>query len=207
MSSPFQDFQYRQFKEKIISKNIGAQECRELALIFIHELKPFYEGILSVKGMESFEPLKSVDDYLEQNLEKLDHSVLEGYINLCNETGAIVGEADETSLFSEEEIIDMANQYYEAVKELPKKEQVATDYAFSIMGSLYYLIRFFQKDDAQNDNILSNTIELFDYLIEEMLIDFNEEYFELTGISVLDNIVKKMNERGKIGLIRLYSRN
>lgn len=48
--------------------------------------------------MESFSELKTVGKYVEENINNLDLDILMKYLTLCNETGSIVGEGDETEI-------------------------------------------------------------------------------------------------------------
>lgn len=188
----FNDHMYDQLKEKIVSSSGDISQYRRLMMIILHQLQPFLESILKIDGMERFEQLKHFNDYIASHIDDLESNKLKKYIVLCDETGVIVGEGEASSLFSDEEIIDMREKYYASVETRSGREKIISDYAFSIFEALYYLLCFFEFDGTEEGSITDRVIDLCEYVFEEWLVDLNEELFELEGVSFLNTIISLM---------------
>lgn len=176
-----------ELKEKIEKNQIDILKATRMGLIILHELEWYYQHILDLKSMEPFSELKNIGNYVEENINNLDLNILMRYLTLCNETGSIVGEGEETEIFSEEEILVIRDQYYTEIQGLKGDSKISNEYAFCIMGALYYIISYFQllKEKSPKECLL-NIISCF---FEDMLVDFNDELYSLSKISFIDSTV------------------
>ena len=109
---------YTELIECIENSDINATKARSLGVIILRRLEKYYRHILELDSMEPFSELLAVRSYVEENINNLDSDVLSRYIVLCNETGAIVGEADEVEIFTEEQILAISKKYYEEIQEV-----------------------------------------------------------------------------------------
>ncbi|MBR4085727.1 MAG: hypothetical protein IKK33_15740 [Lachnospiraceae bacterium] len=170
---------YTELIECIENSDINATKARSLGVIILRRLEKYYRHILELNSMEPFSELLMLRSYIEENIDNLDADVLNRYIALCNETGgAVVGEADETELLTEEEILLISEKYYEEIQEAEGECRISYEYAYCIMGALYYLINYFWLIE---DSIKERLRNLLSCLFEEYLVDFSEELADLTN--------------------------
>ena len=175
LSSAYDENSYLQLKEQIEKTEIDEAKSRRLNLVILQQLEPCYQRILSLEGMEAFAKLKEFREYAELNIDSFEPDILGEYIVLCNETGQIVGEGEESELFSDEEILLMREKYYAKDKRLSDEDELMRDYGFNIFCSLYYIISFFKIREKDKDKVKKRIEKLLSYIFEDMLIDFNEK--------------------------------
>jgi len=180
---------YLQLRERIKETEMDIAKGRRMILIILKQLEPYYQRLLSLESMGPFAKLKGFREYAELNINSFEPGVLEEYVVLCNETGQIVGEGEESELFSEEEISDMREKYYTEIHALSEEDQLVSDYGYNIFGSLYYIMSFFKFGEEDRDKIKNRVERLIDYIFMDMLPDFNEDLYDLSGISFIDPTV------------------
>ncbi len=185
---------YTEVIECIENSALSAIKARHLGVIILQRLEKYYRHILELDSMEPFSELLAVRSYVEENINNLDSDVLSRYIVLCNETGAIVGEADEVEIFTEEQILAISKKYYEEIQEVEGECKVSNEYAYCLMGALYYLINYFLLIE---DSIKESLLNILSCLFEDLLVDFSEELMNLINedfIEVtLELLVKEIN--------------
>ncbi|MBR6665653.1 MAG: hypothetical protein IKL22_08075 [Lachnospiraceae bacterium] len=185
---------YTEVIECIENSALSAIKARRLGVIILQRLEKYYRHILELDSMEPFSELLAVRSYVEENINNLDSDVLSRYIVLCNETGAIVGEADEVEIFTEEQILAISKKYYEEIQEVEGECKVSNEYAYCLMGALYYLINYFLLIE---DSIKESLLNILSCLFEDLLVDFSEELMNLINedfIEVtLELLVKEIN--------------
>ena len=185
---------YTELIECIENSDINARKARNLGVIMLQRLEKYYRHILELDSMEPFSELLAVRSYVEENINNLDTDVLSRYIVLCNETGSIVGESDEAEIFTEEQILSISKKYYEEIQEVEGECKISNEYAYCIMGALYYLINYFLLIE---DSIKESLLNISSCLFEDFLVDFSEELMTLTNedfIEVtLELLVKEIN--------------
>lgn len=189
MSSAYNESRYLQLKERIEKTEMDVAKSRRLILIILQQLEPYYQCLLSLESMEPFAKLKGFCKYVKLHINGIEPDVLEEYILLCNETGQIVGEGEESKLFSEEDILLMREKYYTEIHTLSDEHKLVSDYGYCIFGSLYYIISFFQFSTEDADKMKKRVEKLVSYIFEDMLLDFNEEFYGLSNISFIDSTV------------------
>lgn len=189
LNSAYDENSYLQLKEQIEKTEIDEAKGRRLNLVILQQLEPYYQCLLSLEGMEAFAKLKEFREYAELNLDSFEPDILQEYIVLCNETGQIVGEGEESELFSDEEILLMREKYYAKDKRLSDEDELITAYGYCIFASLYSVISFFKMREKDKDKVKKRTEKLLSYIFEDMLIDFNEELYALSGISFINSTV------------------
>lgn len=185
---------YTEVIECIENSALSAIKARRLGVIILQRLEKYYRHILELDSMEPFSELLAVRSYVEENINNLDSDVLSRNIVLCNETGAIVGEADEVEIFTEEQILAISKKYYEEIQEVEGECKVSNEYAYCLMGALYYLINYFLLIE---DSIKESLLNILSCLFEDLLVDFSEELMNLINedfIEVtLELLVKEIN--------------
>lgn len=185
---------YTEVIECIENSALSAIKARRLGVIILQRLEKYYRHILELDSMEPFSELLAVRSYVEENINNLDADVLSRYIVLCNEIGAIVGEADEVEIFTEEQILAISKKYYEEIQEVEGECKVSNEYAYCLMGALYYLINYFLLIE---DSIKESLLNILSCLFEDLLVDFSEELMNLINedfIEVtLELLVKEIN--------------
>lgn len=186
MNSAYDKNCYLQFQEQIEKTEMDEAKTRRLDLVILQQLEPYYQRLLSLEGMEAFAKLKEFREYAELNIDSFEPDILDEYIVLCNETGQIVGEGEESELFSDEDILFMREKYYAQVKELSDEDKLVSDYGYCIFGSLYYIMSFFKIREKDKDKVKKRVEKLISYIFEDMLLDFNEELYNLSGISFIN---------------------
>lgn len=189
MSSAYNESRYLQLKERIEKTEMDVAKSRRLILIILQQLEPYYQCLLTLESMEPFAKLKGFCEYVKSHINGIEPDVLEEYILLCNETGQIVGEGEESELFSEEDILLMREKYYTEIHTLSDEHKLVSDYGYCIFGSLYYIISFFQFSTEDADKMKKRVEKLVSYIFEDMLLDFNEELYGLSNISFIDSTV------------------
>ncbi len=187
MNNSFDVNKYLVLKNYIEKNKIDVIKATRIGLVLLHELEMYYQHILGLKSMEPFSELKTFRKYVEENTNNLDLNVLNKYLVLCNETGSIVGEKEETEVFTEEEILLISEKYYTEIEFLKEERKISNEYAYCIMGSLYYIINYFLF--LMEDNIKEPMQNLLEYLFEDMLVDFNEELYNLKNISFINSTI------------------
>lgn len=192
MSHAFDENSYLRLKEQIEKAEIDEAKGRRLNLVILQQLEPYYQRLLSLEGMEAFAKLKEFREYAELNIDSFDADILGEYITLCNETGQIVGEGEESELFPDEEIIFMREKYYTKVKRLSDEDELISAYGYCIFGSLYSIMSFFKIREKDKDKVKRRIEKLLSYIFEDMLIDFNEELYDLSGISFTNSTVNRL---------------
>lgn len=80
--------------------------------------------------MALFSELETIGKYVEENINNLDLDILMRYLTLCNENGSIVGESEETEIFTEEEILIISDQYYAEVQGLKEESKISNEYSY-----------------------------------------------------------------------------
>lgn len=153
MDSAYDENSYLQLKEQIEKTEMDEAKGRRLDLVILQQLEPYYQRLLSLEGMEAFAKLKEFREYAELNIDSFEPDILDEYIVLCNETGQIVGEGEESELFSDEDILFMREKYYAQVKELSDEDKLVSDYGYCIFGSLYYIMSFFKIREKDKDKV------------------------------------------------------
>lgn len=153
MDSAYDENSYLQLKEQIEKTEMDEAKGRRLDLVILQQLEPYYQRLLSLEGMEAFAKLKEFRKYAELNIDSFEPDILDEYIVLCNETGQIVGEGEESELFSDEDILFMREKYYAQVKELSDEDKLVSDYGYCIFGSLYYIMSFFKIREKDKDKV------------------------------------------------------
>lgn len=189
MNSAYDKNCYLQFQEQIEKTEMDEAKVRRLDLVILQQLEPYYQRLLSLEGMEAFAKLKEFREYTELNIDSFEPDILDEYIVLCNETGQIVGEGEESELFSDEDILFMREKYYAQVKELSDEDKLVSDYGYCIFGSLYYIMSFFKIREKDKDKVKKRVEKLIAYIFEDMLLDFNEELYDLSGSSFINSTV------------------
>lgn len=189
MGSAYDENSYLQLKEQIEKTEMDEAKGKRLDLVILQQLEPYYQRLLSLEGMEAFAKLKEFRKYAELNIDSFEPDILDEYIVLCNETGQIVGEGEESELFSDEDILFMREKYYAQVKELSDEDKLISDYGYCIFGSLYYIMSFFKIREKDKDKVKKRVEKLISYIFEDMLLDFNEELYDLSGISFINSTV------------------
>lgn len=189
MNSAYDKNCYLQFQEQIEKTEMDEAKGKRLDLVILQQLEPYYQRLLSLEGMEAFAKLKEFRKYAELNIDSFEPDILDEYIVLCNETGQIVGEGEESELFSDEDILFMREKYYAQVKELSDEDKLISDYGYCIFGSLYYIMSFFKIREKDKDKVKKRVEKLISYIFEDMLLDFNEELYDLSGISFINSTV------------------
>lgn len=189
MNSAYDENSYLQLKEQIEKTEMDEAKGKRLDLVILQQLEPYYQRLLSLEGMEAFAKLKEFRKYAELNIDSFEPDILDEYIVLCNETGQIVGEGEESELFSDEDILFMREKYYAQVKELSDEDKLISDYGYCIFGSLYYIMSFFKIREKDKDKVKKRVEKLISYIFEDMLLDFNEELYDLSGISFINSTV------------------
>lgn len=189
MSSAYNESRYLQLKERIEKTEMDVAKSRRLILIILQQLEPYYQCLLTLESMEPFAKLKGFREYVKLHINSIEPDVLEEYILLCNETGQIVGEGEESELFSEEDILLMREKYYTEIHTLSDEHKLVSDYGYCIFGSLYYIISFFQFSTEDADKMKKRVEKLISFIFEDMLLDFNEDLYDLSNISFIDSTV------------------
>lgn len=189
MSSAYSESRYLQLKERIEKTEMDVAKSRRLILIILQQLEPYYQCLLTLESMKPFAKLKGFREYAKLHINGIEPDVLEEYILLCNETGQIVGEGEESELFSEEDILLMREKYYTEIHTLSDEHKLVSDYGYCIFGSLYYIISFFQFSTEDADKMKKRVEKLISYIFEDMLLDFNEDLYDLSNISFIDSTV------------------
>lgn len=189
MTSAYNESRYLQLKERIKKTEMDVAKSRGLILIILQQLEPYYQCLLSLESMQPFAKLKGFREYAKLHINSFEPNVLQEYIVLCNETGQIVGEGEESELFSEEEILLMREKYYTEIHALSEEHKLVSDYGYCIFGSLYYMISFFKFGTEDADKMKKRVEKLISFIFEDMLSDFNEDLYALSNISFIDSAV------------------
>lgn len=117
-------------------------------ILFTMELwiQPFVELILSMESMQSFSSLKDAVTYIQEKHNSgcaRPYQKLENYSSMCQVIGSIVGEYDETSQLSAEEVELLQHSFY---AEIESKDGlckvVAEHYSYTIFEELFILEKY-----------------------------------------------------------------
>lgn len=118
-------------------------------------IQPLAEQILSLNSLQDFSGLKAAAGRIYENYKNNNprpYPGLEEYCNMCNVIGSIVGEYDETSQLSKEEVDLLRESFYNETE--PKDnfcKEVAYYYSYSVFESLYYFIDYFTGESVRED--------------------------------------------------------
>jgi len=169
-------------------------------LLFTMEswIQPFVELVLSMESMQSFSSLKDAVTYIHEKHNEgcaRPYQKLEDYCNMCQVIGSIVGEYDETSQLSVEEVERLQHAFYaETESKDGLCKVVAEHYSYAIFELVYYFVEYFYRNSGREetvemvlflaDNILFNVLW---YLEEDIAgrteyVDFKEALNRLTEL-------------------------
>ena len=77
---------------------------------------------------------------------------------------------------TEEQILAISKKYYEEIQEVEGECKVSNEYAYCLLGALYYLINYFLLIE---DSIKESLLNILSCLFEDLLVDFSEELMNL----------------------------
>ncbi len=129
----------------------------ELLFMAVAWIMPVINKLLDFKAFNRFSELKNSYQYVLENWknhEKRPYPKMECYINMCYNTGPIVGEDDEETELTYEEIKTLREEYFSEREQKESDDGVITLCDYHILENYFYFLDYFMVDesgDSDND--------------------------------------------------------
>lgn len=142
--------------------NMLSQEKYTIAvfekILFMAQLwiMPVIEEILDFKAFSRFSELKHAYQYVLEHWnrhEKRPYPKIEYFMDMCYDTGPIVGEDDENARLTEEEVEILRQEYFLELEQKEPDNGVITLCDYHILKHYFYFLDYFTVDQSCNNNI------------------------------------------------------